>query len=223
MTENIESPDSKNTLKETKPRVRKPRVKDINNPVVVERLKLWIALISLLAALLVGGFSIYQSRMQSQHLQTVTVAIQDTEDIRNALKKPFEGVWQYRIVFSRYFGNEATYISSGTAIILWEPAKQQYQIFIGYSISKEWEKEKLVTGFLGGNFLADGQGWPSENFEMPMRYLERTSVGEFNNPNAAGFSFTKGSYKKSPDGKQVEQIFADYGNSRSVGKMTMVR
>ena len=103
--------------------------------ITVERLKLWIAVSSLAAALAVGVFSIYQSNLQSQRLRTVTVAIKDTDEIRTALQKPLEGVWQYRMVFSKYFGQDVTYIASGTAIILWDAAKQQYQVFIGYSIA----------------------------------------------------------------------------------------
>jgi hypothetical protein len=194
-----------------------------NNPVTLERMKLLIAVTSLVAAIAVGVFSVYQSHLQLQRLQTVTIAVRDTEDIRAALQKPFEGVWQYKIVFSRYFGQDACYISTGTAIFLWEPTKRQYQIFIGYSISKEWQNEKVVTGFLGGTLQADELGWPPQGVEMPVKYLERTGIAEFASPLAIGFTFTKGEFKKSQDGKQAVLMVMHYENSRSLGTMTLSR
>ena len=191
--------------------------------VTVERIKLWIGVMSLVAALSVGVFSIYQSYLQSQRLRTVTVAIKDTDEIRTALQKPLEGVWQYRLVFSKYFGEAATYNANGTAIILWDAAKQHYQIFVGYSICKEWENQKLVTAFVGGTLPADELGWPTDNFNLPMKYIERTGVGQFGSPLAVGFTFASGKYEKSPDGKLAMHIKAHYENPRSVGEMTMSR
>lgn len=191
--------------------------------ITVERLKLWIAVLSLAAALAVGVFSIYQSNLQSQRLRTVTVAIKDTDEIRTALQKPLEGVWQYRMVFSKYFGQDVTYIASGTTIILWDAAKQQYQVFIGYSIAKEWQHEKLVTAFVGGTLPADELGWPPDNFNLAMKYMERTGVDQFASPLAVGFTFDSGKYEKSADGKLAMQIKAHYENPRSIGEMTMSR
>jgi hypothetical protein len=191
--------------------------------VMLERTKLWIAITSIAAAFVVGVFSLFQFYIQSQRVQTVSAAIRDTEDIRAALQKPLEGVWQYRLAFSRYFGRDSRYISTGTAIFLWEPAKRQYQVFVGYSISKEWEKEKVVTGFLGGTLPADELGWPAPGFELAMKYLERTGTGEFASPLSVTFTFTNGEYRKSPDGKRAEQVVARYGNSRSSGRMMLSR
>jgi hypothetical protein len=188
-----------------------------------ERIKLWIALTSLVAAIAVGVVSVYQSYLQTARLQDVTVAIRDTEDIRSALQKPLEGVWHYKLVFSRFFGQDSTYVGMGTAIFLWEPPKRQYQVYIGYSISKEWSQEKLVTAFLTGTVQADEMGWPQQEFEMPMQYLERTGVGEFASPLAPGFTFTGGKYKKSADGKRAEQVFAHYQNRRSTGEMILYK
>lgn len=207
----------------SQPNSKTPTAPDIIESVTLERVKLWIAITSLAAAITVGVFSVYQSHLQSKRLQTVTIAIRDAEDIRLALQKPLEGIWQYRLDFSRYFGQSSVYVATGTAIFLWDPAKQRYQAFIGYSISQEYKTEKIVTAFLEGALRADELGWPSEGFEISLKYLERTAVAEFASPPAASFVFTDGRYDKSTDGKRAVRLTAHYENPRSLGTVTFSR
>lgn len=134
--------------------------------VAIKRYELWIAAIALIGVLVTSLIPVFKD-------EKAPIVIKDTKDIREAIKKPFEGVWQYQMSFTKFHGLDLEYQSTGTAVFNWIEETQSYEIFIGYSIHPKWAEEKFVAAFTRGSMRANSAGWPSQSFEMSMRYEER--------------------------------------------------
>jgi len=192
---------------------------------------------TLLSSLGVSLLGIFQEH-------TKPVVINDTTELRALLQKPFEGVWNYRIDFSIFFGRNENFVSTGKAIFLWNPAAIAYDVYIGYSIHSGWSDERVIAAFLGGSMKADYTGWPSQEFEMNMQYLERvgttgTGIGGSGEPHAfdyrgtgqTSFAFTNCTYIKSKTLNRAETITAIFKGAsnkgqedkRTIGEVTFSR
>ena len=192
--------------------------------VMVKRYELMIALVSLIGALTATTTSLIIQFRQGQRLAELQVTIRDTNELREALRKPLEGVWEYKLEFPKYFGQETPYISTGKAIIVWRHASSDYEVYIGYGVKQQWGAEEVVTGFLSGTLRANPDGWPDEPFALPMRYTHRTGKTGFERVVREAFSFTNGSIQRDASKKQVVQITMTYDdNVSTAGKVTMWR
>jgi hypothetical protein len=192
--------------------------------VVVKRYELVIALISLVGALAATTTSLIIQYKQSQRLDELQVTVRDTNELRESLRKPLEGVWEYKLEFTKYFGKEEPYVSTGTAIIVWRPASNDHEVYIVYGIKPKWGVEEVVTGFISGTLRTNGDGWPEEPFEIPMRYIHRTGKVGFERVIRETFSFVKGTIQRDATRRQAVQITMLYDdNETTVGKVTLWR
>jgi hypothetical protein len=172
-------------------------------------LKIVIACLGLIIAI-INCISIYQQYEQAKKINLIKFVIRDTEDIRNTLQKPFEGVWNYRVDFTLFHGKNELYESKGKAIFIWNPTNLNYDVYIGYSICKKGLQSVVVCGFLKGYIRADQSGWPiSEKFQINMEYLERLGLPpEYDNINSRTFEVKVDTVEKSADGIHASYIRA---------------
>ncbi len=190
----------------------------------VKRYDLIIAVISLLGVIAATTTTLIMQHRQSQRLDLLQASIRDTDELRESLRKPLEGVWEHRIEFSKYFGQNIKYNSSGKAIFVWQAANSNYAVYIGYGIKKEFGSEEVVSGFLTGTLQANKDGWPAEPFEINLRYAHRTGKGDFERVGVETFSFVKGA--ATPDTmnrSRAGRITLEYETTLTFGKVTISR
>jgi hypothetical protein len=192
--------------------------------VIVKRYELVIALASLLAALVATITSLIIQYRQVQRLDELQITIRDTNDLRESLRKPLEGLWEYKLEFAKYFGQESPYISTGKAIIIWQPTSNDYGVYIAYGVKQQWGVEEVVTGFLSGTLRTNGDGWPEEPFDLPMRYDHRTGKIGFEHVIRESFSFTGGAIQRDASKKRATQIVMTYDDKETtLGKVMLWR
>ena len=144
----------------------------------VKRIELWVAVITLVGAIVGFGISTYKDLKENKKLQQVGLVIKDTNDLRASLRKPLEGRWTMRIDFSSYFGNPGRWYSMGDAVMSWDPSARAYEVLLGYSVNSDRDaNEKVVTGVIKGRIAApDDSGWPTEPFDLTLNYVARTTT-----------------------------------------------
>jgi hypothetical protein len=192
-------------------------------PVVIKRYELIIGVVSLVGALAATTTSLIIQYRQAQRLDMLQVTIRNADDLRESLRKPLEGVWDFKLEFSKFFGQEAPYISTGKAIIVWRAASNDYVVYVGYGIKQQWGTEEIVTGFASGTLRANGDGWPVEPFEIPMRYDYRTGKVGFERTIGETFSLMDGTSKRDETNKQAVRLTMKFENESTVGKVIMWR
>lgn len=131
----------------------------------------------LIGTLITSIIGVYQGFQSNAKLGLIQVSIQDTEDIRRALAKPLEGVWDYTIKYDKFRGKQGDWEANGTAILMWLPAEERYDVYIGSSLTKTGESygDQIITWFLKGSLKAHKSGEPKNPFEIKFIYEHRTS------------------------------------------------
>jgi len=150
----------------------------------IKRYQLLIALTTLVGALIVSGVSVYQQMANAKQLGTLSATIKDSEDLRHALLKPLEGVWDLQIDYKKFHGKNG-YQAEGKAIFIWKPDRNKYLIYVGLGASKKAETfDNSVTWFLESHINANQYGYPAETFKQEFKYIYRTGIEEFKHPTA---------------------------------------
>jgi len=116
------------------------------------------------------------SRQNKERLGQLATTITDTDQLRDALRKPLEGVWDYSMRYDRFHEADVVFEAFGKAIFIWRPSLSKYQIFIGASLIEESSNNgQIVTWLLETDLNANQAGWPEEPFTLVCDYRGRTS------------------------------------------------
>ncbi len=185
----------------------------------IKRYQFAIALTALMTALTVGCFTVIKVFYQEPYVPL--------EELEPLLRKPFEGRFEYILEFSIYKGikcEDDTYIANGVAFFDWDSEKSHYEVYIGYSVLREGDVESsVVTGYVLGYLKADESGWPTEDFTMEMTFGGRTGQDGFHKTTTKNYTYDKGTFKKSYDGRRAVTIQASYEGVASSGTVIFKR
>lgn len=128
--------------------------------------------------LVVALVDLIASKQGYERLGNIDAVIKDTEQLRQALRKPLEGVWDYRADYSKFWGEDGKWLATGEAIFIWHPEAVRYEVFLGASLVDARMNAKpldLVTWRLHSNLSPGRNGQPAEPFALIFRYLGRTA------------------------------------------------
>lgn len=140
-------------------------------------------------------------------LERLTSAIQNSSELRKAVRWPLEGRWDYELQWESYFNvssdpsnKSSQFFSKGLADI--QLKSNQYQFLIGYENSVR-DGRKLVTGVSTGFCDASEDGIPSPGSTINMGYSHRLGVSD------ALIGDQRIDFSKTPESR-YEFIITDY-------------
>lgn len=92
-----------------------------------------------------------------KELKEVKVVVNNTTELREALKKPLEGIWRVEGQFHLFKGEEMSHNSSGYIFFSWDHVNSRYEVVDVYSVRKENDATDTVTVYCHGfgNVLKD--------------------------------------------------------------------
>ena len=164
------------------------------------------------------------SRQSFDRIGLIDATIQDTDELRDALKKPLEGVWDYEMEYTRLPDREGNWIAKGTAIFIWTPSKLRYDVYLGASLSElGGSKAQLITWNLQSSLDGDQYGWPSDKFDIIWEYKGHTSsVPEWESPGSPIARFL-GLTISEKTSQEATEIFGKYETPVTYGEFVMKR
>jgi hypothetical protein len=158
--------------------------------VIESKVKLWTAIVTLLAVLL-GLLQLYG---QGKDLQKIERNFSSLENMRRSLMMPLEGVWSYHIDFVKYFGEtEPRRYADGKAAFVWNGGKVGYDIIVGAGVKGILDPtpDPFVTYVFELFMGTDPAGIPQDNGSAHGQYLSRTTSNpKFGRPNDPGIDIT---------------------------------
>ena len=153
------------------------------------------------------------------------VMINNSNDLRELLTKPLEGVWKYSVKWDKYNNTKDEYMSYGTAIFIWDYSKHSYSVHIAYSIQKiDTEESSIVTAFLLGTLEANNKGYATGK-EILFDYKGRTRncTEEGVNLGLSPHPIKMYNIDCTMNKNDVYQINAKYKSKKSEGTVTFTR
>ena len=153
------------------------------------------------------------------------IVVNDDIGLYNALRRPFEGKWQYEVEWEKFHGDTTNkYKSDGEALFLWSNKNKQYKykIFIGYEIKQHYE-EPCVIAYAIGEWETDINGNPLDKKHFQLEYGGRMGTNskpyEKASTRKLDFNNVKFEYKDN----RINVMTAEYNFIASTGKITFQR
>jgi len=157
-----------------------------------------------------------------KELKEVKVVVNDTHEMREALKKSLEGTWKISGEFSKVQNDSSQHYSTGYAIFTWLPSKQNYEVKYMYSIRKERNNIDIITVICSGHALTNGNGNVDnkKGVILDMIIESRSSENE-DSPQSKSFKLT--SEKPIYEDGKINTLTFKFLNSNTDGKIIFTR
>jgi hypothetical protein len=128
------------------------------------------------------GVTAFQLVNQSKDLQRIEQNFRKLSDLRKALRMPLEGIWDYHVEYTKYFGKDKPHrkISEGIAVFLWTDGPPTgYNFFVGGGI-QEYGREgpHIVTHVIKYFLKTDSLGNPTAGCSAHGTYKAITSSNQ---------------------------------------------
>ena len=175
------------------------------------------------------------ARDNQQVLEQLTSAVQNSAKLREAVRWPLEGRWDYSIEWDVYFDTESDptrreqqFFSSGLADIQLQGS--QYHMLLGYENATR-SGTRLAVSVNTGIFEATADGLPSVGSRIDMGYSHRLgkvdvpigeSVVDFSNTPEGRYHYTITGYERGVDG-DISTIHATFEVDQSKGAVVFTR
>ncbi|MGM9564168.1 MAG: hypothetical protein ACI3VQ_08880 [Faecousia sp.] len=104
----------------------------------------------ILSNALAFGVELLQIIKLKRELKKANVIINNTTELKNALKKPLEGIWRIHGKFKKYHNIRESHNSNGFAVFEWNDAKKRYDVRYVYSVKKHNGSKDIVTAACSG-------------------------------------------------------------------------
>lgn len=144
-----------------------------------DKLKLWTAIFTFFGV--IAGFGVTASQLfsQSKDLQNIEHNFRNLTDLRKALRTPLEGLWDYHVEFTKYFGTTTPHrkVSGGVAVFLWNDGPTPgYEFYVGGGIQEHGKEGQPIVTYVIRYFLqTDSLGNPTPGLSAHGAYKARTS------------------------------------------------
>ena len=190
----------------------------------MEDAKFWTGLTFLTITVILTAFRIYQSHVQGKRLSMMEVVIRDTQDLRDSLCKPLEGIWSYSLEYERFHEKEEkNWRAAGKAVFIWRSATSTYDVYIGAKVTEEYKPDVLVAFFLEGTLATGRSGWPEHQPTIDAKYLARKGAEEYKDPSRDQLQYTKLDYKRDIDRKHANELTGCFETTKTKGTVRFRR
>lgn len=139
-----------------------------------------IAFITNIIILITQLVQVYRLKNQ---IKGIRIIINNTTDLKLALNKPLEGMWEVRGQYKKYHNETAIHNCSGYVNFCWNDLYKRYDVYYVYSVRKENDVIDLVTAICSGIAICDENGNIEANkkLTLQMKIDNRCSIDKFNN------------------------------------------
>lgn len=120
-----------------------------------EQFKILGAALLVIAYFLSVVVNYLQFRKVSKEVNELKVVVKDTQEIRDALRKPLEGIWNVCGDFSMYHNADERHFTTGEMSFDWNPDKSIYDVLYVYGVQKVNYNDDVITCFSRGILHAD--------------------------------------------------------------------
>ena len=130
-----------------------------------------------LVTLVVAFADLFTSLQGNERLGKIDATIRDTEELRQALQKPLEGVWDVTFEYSKFRDVEGRWLATGEAMFFWRPGTQNYDVYVSASLIEvdlDATHGDLIT-WRFFSILPASRGHIDEPFTLELKYVGRTS------------------------------------------------
>jgi len=181
--------------------------------------KLWTALITLAGVLVGFIYTGVQLYTQSHDLQRIEQNFRNLDELKKALTKPLEGIWDYRAEYTKYFGEQTPHRHlKGKAVFLWygDTTPIGYHAYIGGGVFEIGKSEPIVTLVIDF-FLETGKsGNPKSGSSATGSYIARTtSDAKFAKPGDTEIELKEGKFEESDEHAITKMTFTFTANDPS--------
>lgn len=161
----------------------------------------------------------FNLRKINKELKEARIVVGSTTELREALRKPLEGIWQVSGKFNKLRGNEDRHESHGFVIFYWDHTQSRYDVIDTYSVRKAFDSTDLATVLCQGHGSADKNGFVSKEFplKLSMRILSSSTTHE-----SVNFSIQASQWETSSEGKITKLTF-DFRNGLTEGVINFTR
>ncbi len=180
----------------------------------------WAVIVAFLTNIIVLSTAIVQVFKLKKELKDVKVVINNPIDLQRALRKPLEGIWEVRGVYSKYHDVMETHNCTGFAVFYWDDVNKRYDIYYTYSVRREKDSIDLVTAICSGIALSDENGNINRKLTLQLTVNNRSTADGVNNCSKT-FEFTANKITKKEN--KVNRLEFDFKNSNSDGVISFIR
>jgi hypothetical protein len=183
-------------------------------------IKLVSAGVLLIAYIVVVIANIVQYRKLRRELGEVKIIVKDTNEIREALKKPLEGTWAISGEFSKYKAQQLKHYTTGHAIFSWNPKNLRYDILYMYSVRAEKQVEDVITCFCSGHASSDKNGNVKNGtlLQLNLKIDSRTAKPAYGNELTKSFTMTAEKIVN-PNADNINNLSFNHVNDETSGKI----
>lgn len=125
------------------------------------------------------------SRKSQALLERFQATVRDTDELRKAVLRPFEGRWDYSMEWDTYFDVDSVKETDnkagqffGVGVAHFEWINERYRVLLGYE-NKTRAGDVLSVSFNTGEVNADADGHVDQGTKITMNYLYRMGVEDY--------------------------------------------
>ncbi|MFI3197506.1 MAG: hypothetical protein QX196_04200 [Methylococcaceae bacterium] len=174
-----------------------------------EQFKILGAALLVIAYFLSVVVNYLQFRKVSKEVNELKVVVKDTQEIRDALRKPLEGIWNVCGDFSMYHNADERHFTTGEMSFDWNPDKSIYDVLYVYGVQKVNYNDDVITCFSRGILHADYNGFISADQDITIDFVihSRTAIQEYGSPFTKAFTLNNGKQTKGTTGRIIKVQF----------------
>lgn len=179
-----------------------------------------VAMVALLGNFLLVCVQIMQIYRLKKEFNDVKIVVNNISDLKRALNKPLDGVWEVRGEYELYHGTRQIHNCTGYSVFTWNEDEKRYEVYYSYSVRKEQDTVDLVTAICRGNARGDNNGDVGRKLVLDMRICSRSAADETNS-NAPIFEFKTEKICRSAD--RITKLEFEFETNGSKGKICFSR
>ena len=187
-------------------------------------IEFWTAIALLVVTVVLTAYNVYQQYVHAQRLRLMEVVVRDTQSLRDSLRKPLEGVWDYKLEYDKFHDGEGSWEATGRCILTWRASKSSYDLFFGAEVVEENRPNRpIVTVLVEGRLGTEASGWPEELATIDCKYLSRMGSEGCEQPSKPNFQYTELRVQRAPGGDRAGLMSARFETPKSAGSLVLTR
>lgn len=127
------------------------------------------AIIAFVTNIIILITQIVQVTKLKKEIKDVKIVVNNTSELKKALNKPLEGIWEVSGKYDRYHDDDTVHNCSGYANFIWDDINKKYNIKYSYSVRKEQSVSDLVTAICSGDCRCNSNGEIDHNSRLKLK------------------------------------------------------
>ena len=166
--------------------------------------------------------SLVQIHKLKKEIHDVKIVINNTMELKEALKSPLEGAWTVSGKYIKYHNRNSIHYCAGYVHFYWDELSKRYKVYYTYSVREEQSDIDLVTAICTGIGLCNEIGDIKNNDKLCLRMsIENRSAKDNFNNSSKNFEFISQKVKRKNN--KINEISFVFKNSNVDGIIKFIR